>query len=195
MTWKDKGFTAQLHHKNTTKHYHCNSYVRNFLLVKEVGWKPDFAKKISARVVAEWLGRDDAGFQGGNFSRFTAILRNWPRQNKKQQPKSPKRKAVRPGSLSSIPDRVERFFLLHSFQTVSGSHQSTLQSVMELKRPGREANHSPPSSAEDKNARSHISASLCAFMLLVQLNKETTLNLLFNSEYFQRTLQEQKPTV
>lgn len=80
-------------------------------------------------------GRDDEGFEGGNFSPFTAILRHWLRQNKEKQPKSlrtssnsvvnvivSKRQAVRPRSLSSIPNRVKRFFLLHSVQTISGSH-------------------------------------------------------------------------
>jgi len=189
MTWKDNGVRVQLHNKNTAKHYHCNLYVRSFLSVKEVGWKPDCANEISVRVFAEWLGRDDAGFQGRHFSPFSAILR----QNKEQQPKSlrtssnsvvniivSKRQSVRPGSLSSILDRVKRFFLLHSAQTNSGSHQSSLQSVMGPKRPEHEANHSPPSSAEDKNARSHISTSLYVFMLWVQFNKGTTLNLLFS---------------
>ena len=169
MTWKDNGVTVQLHNRNTTKHYHCNLYVRNFLSVKEVGWKPDCANEIFVRVFVEWLGREDAGFQGGNFSPFTAILR----QNKEQQRKSlrtssnsavdvilSKRQAVRPWTLSSIPDRVERFFLLHSAKNISGSHQSSLRSVMGPKRPGRDANHSPSSSTEDNNARSHISTAL-----------------------------------
>jgi hypothetical protein len=79
------------------------------------------------RVAAEWLSKDDAAFQGGNFSPFAAILRHWFRQNMEQQPKSlrtssnsvgnvivSKRQAVIPGSLSSIPDQVKRFFLLLS---------------------------------------------------------------------------------
>jgi len=125
------------------------------------------------------------GVKGGKFSPFRAIIRYWLRQNKEQRPKSlrtnsnsvvnvivSKRQAVRPECLSSIPDRVKRFFLLHSFQTISWHHQSSLPSVIKLKRPGREANHSPPSSAENKNARNHISTSLYVFMLCMSLVKQ-----------------------
>lgn len=71
-----------------------------------------------------WVaGQRRRGFQGGNFSPFMAILTHWLRQNKEEQPKSlrtrsnsvvnvivSKRQAVRPGSLSSIPERVKKMF-------------------------------------------------------------------------------------
>jgi hypothetical protein len=51
---------------------------------------------------------------------------------------------------------LKRFFVTHSVQTGSGAHPasysvSTVGSFLGVKRPGREADHSPPSSAEIKN--------------------------------------------
>jgi hypothetical protein len=60
---------------------------------------------------------------------------------------------LRAGRRGSIPGRVKIFFLLHSLQTGSGAHPVSFQigtgdlSPM-VNRPGREADHSPPSSAE-----------------------------------------------
>jgi hypothetical protein len=55
-----------------------------------------------------------------------------------------------------IPGRGRDFSLLHSFQTGSGSHPPSIEWVVGtltsgVKRPGREASHSPPSSAQVKN--------------------------------------------
>jgi hypothetical protein len=56
-----------------------------------------------------------------------------------------------------FPARARDFFLLHSFQTGSGAHPAsypmgTGSPFLGLKRPGREADRSPPSSAEVKSA-------------------------------------------
>jgi hypothetical protein len=54
------------------------------------------------------------------------------------------------------------FYFLHHFQTGSGPTQPSIQGVsgalsLGIKRPGREADHPPPASAEVKNAWSYTS--------------------------------------
>jgi len=61
------------------------------------------------------------------------------------------------------------FSLYHSVQTVSVAHPAsypvgTGASATGVKRPGREGNHSPPPSAEDKNAWSCTSTPQYVFM-------------------------------
>jgi hypothetical protein len=56
---------------------------------------------------------------------------------------------------SSVPDKGKRFSVFHSFQTGSGAHQASFKMGTgalspELKRPERETDHSPPSTAEVK---------------------------------------------
>jgi hypothetical protein len=51
---------------------------------------------------------------------------------------------------------VARFFLFHNVQTGSGAHPASFPlgtggPLLGVNRPGREADHSPPSSAEVKN--------------------------------------------
>jgi hypothetical protein len=61
-----------------------------------------------------------------------------------------------------IPAGAEKFSLYHLIQTGSGGHPAsypldTMGSFPGVKRPGREADHSPPSNAEIKNAWSYTS--------------------------------------
>jgi hypothetical protein len=61
-----------------------------------------------------------------------------------------------------LPAGAGNFSLGHSFQTGSGAHPAsyptdTGRSFPGVKRPGREADHSLPSSAEVKNAWSYTS--------------------------------------
>jgi hypothetical protein len=61
-----------------------------------------------------------------------------------------------------IPGRVWEFFLHHGVQTGSGVHlasylMGTAGSFPAVKRPGREADNSPPSSAEIENAWNYTS--------------------------------------
>jgi hypothetical protein len=61
------------------------------------------------------------------------------------------------------------FSLRHRVQTSSGAQPASIQQIQEdftpeVKRPGREADHSPPSSAEVKNAWSYTSTSPYVFM-------------------------------
>jgi hypothetical protein len=63
----------------------------------------------------------------------------------------------------------EFFSLFHCVQTGSGAHPTSYPvSIgalhLEVKWPGREANRSPPSSAEDKNAWSYTSTSEYDFL-------------------------------
>jgi hypothetical protein len=67
----------------------------------------------------------------------------------------------RPSSVQ-FPVRAGNFSLHHRVQNGSGAHPASYPVVpgdlsLEVKRPGREANHSPPSSAEVKNAWSYTS--------------------------------------
>jgi hypothetical protein len=68
------------------------------------------------------------------------------------------------GSRARFPAGAGNFSLHHRFQNGSGAHpasypMSTRDSFPGVKRQGREADHSPPSSAEVKNAWSYISIS------------------------------------
>jgi hypothetical protein len=58
----------------------------------------------------------------------------------------------RPRSRISIPGKRKRVLsLLHSVQTGRGNHPASYPMAAGVKRPGREAEHSLPSSAEIKN--------------------------------------------
>jgi hypothetical protein len=62
-----------------------------------------------------------------------------------------------PGSRVRFPAGVGNFSLHHRIQTGSGAHPASYSKgtgdlSLGVKRPGREADHSPPSSAEVKNA-------------------------------------------
>lgn len=56
------------------------------------------------------------------------------------------------------------FFLLQDFRTGSGAHPASYS--LGVKRPGRESDHSPPTSAVVKNYRSCTSTPLYAFTAL-----------------------------
>jgi hypothetical protein len=63
----------------------------------------------------------------------------------------------------------QEFSLLHVVQTESGVHQPPIEWVPEaispgVKRQGREADHSPPASAEVKKMWIYTSTALYAFM-------------------------------
>jgi hypothetical protein len=65
---------------------------------------------------------------------------------------------------------VQDLSLLHVVQTGSGTHPAsnpmgTGGSFPGVKRPGREVDHSPPSSAEVKNTWSYISTPPYVFMM------------------------------
>jgi hypothetical protein len=73
------------------------------------------------------------------------------------------------GSRVRYPAGAGNFSLHHRVQNGSGAHPAsytmgTRDSFPGVKRPGREADHSPPSSAEVKNAWSYISTPQYAFM-------------------------------
>jgi hypothetical protein len=78
--------------------------------------------------------------------------------------------AERPGSILGR-DNEGIFSLRHRVQTGSGSHPPSCPMGTggafppEVKRPGREANHSPPSSAKIKNEWSYISIPTYVFMV------------------------------
>jgi hypothetical protein len=68
-----------------------------------------------------------------------------------------------------IPIEAGNYSLHHRVQTGSGAHPPPIQWVpgvisLGVKRPGRKADHSPPSSAEVKNAWSYTSTPAYAFM-------------------------------
>jgi hypothetical protein len=68
-----------------------------------------------------------------------------------------------------FPAAAGNFSLYHCFQNGSGSTQPYIQWVpgalsLGVKRPGREADHSPPSSAESKNEWSYTSTPYYASM-------------------------------
>jgi hypothetical protein len=54
--------------------------------------------------------------------------------------------------------------LRHRVQTGTGTTQSPIQWVPGVKRPGRETDHSPPSSTEIKNAWSYSQVAQYVFM-------------------------------
>jgi hypothetical protein len=77
------------------------------------------------------------------------------------------------GSGVRFPAGAVNFSLLHRVQTGSGAYPSsypmgTRVSFSGVKRPEREIDHSPPSSAEVKNAWSYTSTPIC--LLGVVLN-------------------------
>jgi len=68
-----------------------------------------------------------------------------------------------------FPASAWNFSLRHRLQTGSGAHTTSYAMGTRgffpwVKLPGRKADHSPPYSAEDKNAWTHISTPLYAFM-------------------------------
>jgi hypothetical protein len=73
------------------------------------------------------------------------------------------------GSGSLSPDRVKKFSLLQIVQTGSGVHpisykMGTGGSFLGIKWQGREADHSPPTSAEVKKMWIYTSTPLYVFM-------------------------------
>jgi hypothetical protein len=73
------------------------------------------------------------------------------------------------GSRVRFPAEAGNFSLRHRVQNGSGAHPpsypvDTKGSFPEVKRPGGEADHSPPSRAEVKNARSYTSIPQYVFM-------------------------------
>jgi hypothetical protein len=77
-------------------------------------------------------------------------------------------RAGRQRGRSSSPGRVKNFLFSTSSRPVPGSTQPPIQWVPGalspgVKRPGREADHSPPTTAEVKNTWIHISTSPYAF--------------------------------
>jgi hypothetical protein len=60
---------------------------------------------------------------------------------------------------------VGNFSLHHRVQTGSGAQPYSYTMGTRVKWPGREADHSPPSSAEVKNAWSYTSTPQYAFMV------------------------------
>jgi hypothetical protein len=71
-------------------------------------------------------------------------------------------RVVRPRNRGSIPSRDKRQFLVHRVQTDSWAHpasypKGTGAHFLRIKRPAREADHSPPSRAEVKKVWSHTS--------------------------------------
>jgi hypothetical protein len=65
---------------------------------------------------------------------------------------------------SSSTNRGKIFLLSMSSRPVLGPAQTPIQWVPEVKRPGREAHHSPPTSAEIENTWFYISTPPYAFM-------------------------------
>jgi hypothetical protein len=77
---------------------------------------------------------------------------------------------------------ARNFSVHHRVQTGSGAHlasypMNTRGSFPGVKRPGRETDHSPPSSAEVKNEWSHISTSQYAFMAWLSVKTQVQLYL------------------
>jgi len=71
--------------------------------------------------------------------------------------------------IDSIPDRGRNFSLRHRVQSGFGVHpasylMSTKGSSLGVEQPGRQADHSLPSSAEVKNACSYTSSPQYVFM-------------------------------
>jgi hypothetical protein len=79
-------------------------------------------------------------------------------------------RAGRPGGVAvKSPGRVKKFSLLHTVQTGSGVHPTSYKigtggSYLGVKRQGREADHSPPTSAEVKKMWNYTSPPLYVFM-------------------------------
>jgi hypothetical protein len=78
-------------------------------------------------------------------------------------------RAGRPRGWNSSPGWDKNFFFSKSSRPALGSTQPPIQWVPGalspgVKRPGREADHSPPTSAEVKKMLTHISTSPYAFM-------------------------------
>jgi hypothetical protein len=79
--------------------------------------------------------------------------------------------AGRPRNWNSIPGRGKECFLLHSIQAGYWAQAVSYPMVLEaisswVKRPAREADHSPPSNAEVKNTRT------CALPFLVRFRAD-----------------------
>jgi hypothetical protein len=72
----------------------------------------------------------------------------------------------RPENRGSILGRDERFSLLHCVWTGSGAHLAYYKMGTEVTRPEREPDHSPPTSAEVKNAWSYTATPPYVFMAL-----------------------------
>jgi hypothetical protein len=74
-------------------------------------------------------------------------------------------RAGRPNGKSSRPGRGKTFLLSTSSRPVLGPTQLPIQWVPEVKRLGRESNHSPPSSADVKNTWIYTSTPLYVFLV------------------------------
>jgi hypothetical protein len=77
-----------------------------------------------------------------------------------------------------VPAGAGNFSLHHHVQNGSGTHPAsypmgTRDFSVGVKRPRREADHSPPSSAEVKNAQSYTSAPQYAFVVWCQVKRST----------------------
>jgi hypothetical protein len=68
------------------------------------------------------------------------------------------------GDRSSIPGRVKNFLFSRSSRPALRSTQYPIQWVPGVKRPGREVDHSPPTSAEVKKMWIYTSTLTYAFM-------------------------------
>jgi hypothetical protein len=99
----------------------------------------------------------------------------------------------RPRNCDSIPGKGKSFLYSHSFQTGSRAPHHLVQWVQKappsgIKRLGRQADNSSPSSAEVKNVWSYTSTSPYIFMALC-LSKHTDIFTFHLSWFIQRRLQ------
>jgi hypothetical protein len=133
--------------------FHSSSYVDLYLLVslatcfKLVGfrpwrWKRHFPLKRSISKGVHGVIKEP-----GLRSRY----RDWLR-------------AGRPRGRSTSPGRVKYFLFFTPSRPVLGPTQPRIQCVPGVKRPGREADHSPPTSAEVKKMWIYTSTPPYAFM-------------------------------
>jgi hypothetical protein len=84
----------------------------------------------------------------------------------------------KPGNCGSIPSKSKRFSFLQNIQTRSGTHSASYSPdtrgfSVRLKRPKREANHWPPSSAKVKNEWNYTSMLPHAFMVWTEKTLHT----------------------
>jgi hypothetical protein len=127
-----------------------HGYVRvhGDVTAEDQGWcKPKFRRREDEKFRAlteKWLKRH----------RICILLywcSDWPR-------------AGRPRVRSSSPGRVKNFHFSISSRPALGSTQRPIQWVLGVKRPGREADHSPPTSAEVKKMWIYTSTPPYVFM-------------------------------
>jgi hypothetical protein len=85
--------------------------------------------------------------------------------------------------VGSSPGKAGNFCIYHCVQTGSGAHTAsspigTRVSFLGVKRPGRKADHTPPNSAEIKNAWGFTSTLQYAFMAWCSVKKHGDFTLL-----------------